>query len=214
MGQRSQIYVRFPVDNGYDGKKGYGLIANYYQWNYGERMISRCRYALEFIRDASIQEYLHWYFGSNYEKFRRYLDVNFDKKDIMISTDIIKEYVEFWEECSAKCKDEYERDFNYFVFDGQDNNNGKLLIDIRKDVVKYVFLGREAYDSDVMDAEGYMVWDNNETWRNREYIDVKTCEENIEAINGLAELMTEDEVKDFLNCKYENEPKLPLTSEK
>lgn len=34
MGQRSQIYIRY--ENG--EKKG--LIANYYSWNYGEKMIS------------------------------------------------------------------------------------------------------------------------------------------------------------------------------
>lgn len=40
MGQRSQIYVRYNKKdmNGVNCKK---LIANYYQWNYGERMISR-----------------------------------------------------------------------------------------------------------------------------------------------------------------------------
>ena len=38
MGQRSQIYIR------YNGKL---IVANYYQWNYGERMISRCRSILE-----------------------------------------------------------------------------------------------------------------------------------------------------------------------
>ena len=41
MGQRSQIYVRY-------NKKL--VIANYYQWNYGEQMISRARYGIEYIR--------------------------------------------------------------------------------------------------------------------------------------------------------------------
>ena len=45
MGQRSQIYVRYQKDDA-----NY-LVARYYQWNYGERMISRCRHTLEWIRE-------------------------------------------------------------------------------------------------------------------------------------------------------------------
>jgi len=42
MGQRSQIYVRY-------NKKL--VVTNYYQWNYGERMIRRARYGIEYIKD-------------------------------------------------------------------------------------------------------------------------------------------------------------------
>ena len=41
MGQRSQIYVRYNGDI---------IVANYYQWNYAERMISRTRSILEYIK--------------------------------------------------------------------------------------------------------------------------------------------------------------------
>lgn len=44
MGQRSQIYVRYNKSNTQKG-----LIANYYSWNYSERMISRARWGIEFI---------------------------------------------------------------------------------------------------------------------------------------------------------------------
>ena len=48
MGQRSQIYVRFNKENGQSG-----LIANYYGWNFGERMISRARACLKNILSCS-----------------------------------------------------------------------------------------------------------------------------------------------------------------
>lgn len=44
MGQRSQIYIRFNDNRMESGK---GLIALYYQWNYGERMVSRARQIIE-----------------------------------------------------------------------------------------------------------------------------------------------------------------------
>lgn len=41
MGQRSQIFVRYQET---DGTRK--LVARYYGWNYGERMISRARHHL------------------------------------------------------------------------------------------------------------------------------------------------------------------------
>lgn len=86
MGQRSQIYVRY-------NKKL--VITNYYQWNYGERMISRARYGIEYIKENYL-EYRTWIFNneSDMEKLRRIFDVNFDMKDIVMSIDIIKEWKE------------------------------------------------------------------------------------------------------------------------
>lgn len=63
MGQRSQIYLR------YNGKL---VFASYFQWNYGERMISRARWGIEHVkwysdekydfafRDISYAEYGEW----------------------------------------------------------------------------------------------------------------------------------------------------------
>ena len=58
MGQRSQIYIRYNVNyvSGAATKNptthNYkGLIARYFGWNYGERMISRARHTLEWIKD-------------------------------------------------------------------------------------------------------------------------------------------------------------------
>ena len=84
MGMRSQIYVRF------DGQL---IIANYYQWNYSERMISRARYGIDFI--ASSSDY-KWFFlrDTNIEHLRRIFDVNFDMKDYQISQKLIDEWKE------------------------------------------------------------------------------------------------------------------------
>ena len=45
MGQRSQIYIRIKDEDG-----NTTLFAKYFQWNFGERMISRARYGIEYIK--------------------------------------------------------------------------------------------------------------------------------------------------------------------
>ena len=72
MGQRSQIYIR------YNNGEVKGLIANYYQWNYGERMISRARWGIESILDTLKYE---WYYQQkcNVTKLSRIFDVNLFK---------------------------------------------------------------------------------------------------------------------------------------
>ena len=46
MGQRSQIFVRYQET---DGTRK--LVARYYGWNYGERMISRARHTIEWLKE-------------------------------------------------------------------------------------------------------------------------------------------------------------------
>ena len=80
MGQRSQIYVRY-------NKDGINhLIARYYQWNYGERMISRCKHSIEWIK--SILDY-DWYLTTETEK---YIDmIKVDEKTNTLTYPEIKE---------------------------------------------------------------------------------------------------------------------------
>lgn len=191
MGQRSQIYVRFNVGD----KKG--LIANYYQWNYGERMISRARAGIEKILETLKYE---WYYTtkSNVTKLSRILDANFDMRDVQLSVDIINEHsVEF-----------PEKQFNEYVFFTQDNNDGKLIVDILPDGVKYAFLDYDASSDAIMDGEAYMKWDVSKEWRkygNLEEDEIRTCEDNIEYINTHATLMTKEEVREFLFYDYESD---------
>jgi len=189
MGQRSQIYVRYNIE---DGKKG--LIANYYGWNFGERMISRARWGIEHVLDTLKYG---WYYKrkDNVTKLSRIFDTNFDMRDIQISCDIIKEHAE----------DFQEESFNDYVFLMQDNNDGKLVIDILGDVVKYAFLDRDANADHIMDGESYMCWNNGEKWRESEHLtaeDIKTCEENIKFITEHATLMTKEDVEEFINHDY------------
>lgn len=196
MGQRSQIYVRFNSDD--NGKKG--LIANYYTWNYGERMISRAKWGINFIKERLKYP---WFYQrhSSIIQLSRIFDTNFDMKDIQLSHDIISEYKEFYSE------DDLSYYFNDFVFEMQDNNDGKLLVDIDNDVIKYAFLDCDANPNNVMDAEDYMVWNSGDdtSWTESECLSKQTvciCKENIKYISENAKLMSEDEVKEFINYNY------------
>lgn len=185
MGQRSQIYVR------YEGKL---IIARYYQWNYGERMISRARYGIEHMKEDLDNGFTFCFGEERYiNHYIRILDANFDMKDIVISSDILKEYAEYQ-------ADEPTLDFSQFCFMQQGNNDGMLLIDIKGKTIKYAFLDYEANTNNIMNARQYMKWDD-ENWRNSKYIGaagIRTCIDNIQAITSMAILMTEQEVKDYL----------------
>ena len=195
MGQRSQIYVRYQKDG-----VNY-LVARYYQWNYGERMISRCRHGIEWIKEMLNYD---WYLTTETEKLKRILDVNFDMQDIVMGCDIIKEYHEedFWKEDGTS--------FNEAVFKCQDNNDGKLFIDIKNGTIKYAFLDYDCDTKRIMNAEQYMNWDS-EGWITNEYIDDEQklmCFNNIKAIAEMAKLMTKEEIEDFINCDYKQEKEM------
>lgn len=196
MGQRSQIYIRYNINYGSYTTQNYkGLIARYYQWNYGERMVSRARYIIERIHSEFME--WKWCFGDaqKIEKLKRICDVNFDIKDIVFSTDIIKETEEFDEDTS-------------YLF-GQPNNDGQLFIDVTDDGIKYCFM--QYYDEgEPMDAEQYMKWncenEEHSDWHTPyEYMDKETIdytEKNIKNINEMATLMTEEEIKAFVEDDY------------
>lgn len=187
MGQRSQIYVRY-------NKKL--VVANYYQWNYGERMISRARHGIEYIKDNFI-EYRNFVFDNPHymKQLSRIFDVNFDMKDVQISTNIIEEWKEQF----------FEDNFNDVVFRWQDNNDGKLFVDILEDgTIKYAFLDTNCNVSNIMSARQYMDW-YGEYWEGNEFIEEEqkiVCKKNIKYIEKTAILMTVKEVEDFINYNY------------
>lgn len=198
MGQRSQIYVRYNGDI---------VVANYYQWNFRERMISRTRSILEYIKTNLDEGFnFKFMFDSEWDKetFRRFCDVNFDFKDIVRSSNIIIEYQEWVKDGSTE-----PRTFNDFVLLGQDNNNGKLFIDIVCDEdknysIKYALVNWDDYykpltATQYLNKECYC---NN--WKNCDYLDDEQKEytkDNIKYIKGFSK-MTVDELKDFLDSKY------------
>lgn len=187
MGQRSQIYVRH---------NGRLIIANYYQWNYAERMISRARWGIEYLKEFVDNQY-NWAFRdkSYITRFSRIFDTNFDMHDVAISCDIIKEHAELFP----------DRDFNDSVFNKQDNNDGQLFVDIQDDKILYCF--RDMYTNKIMSASRYMNWDSP-NWKKSKYTDADekaTCAENIEAIEELAQLMTKQQLENFLRGDYKEE---------
>lgn len=187
MGQRSQIYVRY-------NKKL--VVTNYYQWNYGERMISRARYGIEYIKENYLEYRTCIFNDAGYlKKLSRIFDVNFDMKDIVISQDIVEEWKEYFQ----------EDNFNEFVFRMQGNNDGKLFVDISEDgTIKYAFLDCECNTDYIMNATQYMDW-NSEEWEKSEYISEEgkqSCKENLGKIEEKAALMTKSELEDFINNDY------------
>ena len=210
MGQRSQIYIRYNVnftcdiscsinDSKISVPKVYnykGLIARYFGWNYGERMISRARYIIEEIQ-TEFMEY-KWCFGDKekLKKLKRFCETNFDMKDITFSSDILEEI-----------KDYYDGDLQY-LFE-QDNNDGQLFIDVTDNGIKYCFMSYYNED-EPMDGEHYMKWncenEDHPDWHiPYEYMTKKTItytEKNIKKINKMATLMTPEEIKSFVEDDY------------
>lgn len=186
MGHRSQIYLR---------RNGDLVFASYYQWNYGERMVSRARWGIGYIMQFLETGYEWTFRDPEYIlKMRRFFDVNFDMHDIQLSTDIMKEL----EELSPNR--DFREDFNDFVFDAQDNNDGQLFVDIEGDKIYYAFTDC-ARERTIMDAEAYMAWDDGD-WRNSKYISPEmkaACEANILAISEMAELMTPARLENFVH---------------
>ena len=127
------------------------------------------------------------------------------------SEEEIRPYLEKACKANQKCFDELiefeewkvnepELDFKQHCFIYQDNNDGKLLIDISGKNIKYAFLDSETDTKHIMSARQYMTWDC-ENWRHSKYIGaagIRTCKDNIQSINSMARLMTEQEVIDFL----------------
>lgn len=200
MGQRSQIYVRETVGNTVN------LTARYYGWNYGSRMVSRCRHTLGWLKAKTTENlfngkrYPILAIPEMYKKLERILDTNFDMKDVVLGQNIIDEYYEQYP----------EDDFNASIFFAQDNNDGKLLIDIKDGVLKYAFLNEDAETEHIMSAEEYMAWNYShyDDWRDVERLkengEVAFCEANFPEIEKLATLMTKEEVEEFLSFDYKS----------
>lgn len=216
MGQRSQMYVIAKKDN------KYYLTANYYQWNYGERMISRARGTLEQIIDDFMK--YDWYLTTDTQKLRRIMDVNWDMHDIVISSDIVKEFIYDYEEYWKTEGNTYAQDFFGFCFSGQDNNNGQMYIYIDLDVeepqIKMCFTQYTFdEDSNVLNANKYLtldlLYDEPGTWQEymnkSEYYDTETVlytEKNIKYIEEHTEMLSKEELLNILKniaSQYEHE---------
>ena len=163
MGQRSQIYIRI-TDNYNEYPK---LYAKYFQWNYGERMISRARHGIEYIKES--MEYISH--DSVQEKINRIFDINFDMKDIAFTSDLIKEWLEDFREHYTQVE---------YIFTSTANNDGKLFIDVNANgEIKVAFTD---YNLNLLSPEAREICKNNIEYINKN-VSFMTKEELQEFIN-------------------------------
>ncbi len=228
MGERSNIFVRIRAkerssDKNYKHETFFGL---YYQWCYGERMISRLRSAINFVENHIGGWRGEWAVSEErISKFKRYLAINFDMQDIVEPVDLIPEAIE-------SVKQGYD-DAKADIFN-QAENHGFIYIDITLDDpeekfgenkanIKYAFVDNEYHskksplppirsvenfaDHDIGDDERKW-YEPDPYWEDKSWGPahkenflkeiVPTTKKNIAEIEQSATLMTEDDRKDFV----------------
>lgn len=189
MGQRSQIYVIYKDNQNRDC-----ISATYFQWNYGERMISRARYLMGWIKSQN-----SFYVADSYNvfplsyvanKIRYIASVNFDYKDVVIGQDLIEEWKDYKQGVP-------NANLNDYIFHA-DNNDGCLFIDARNPKhLRYAFTTYD-YKDGVMGPEAYLKWDNvPQNIRN-----AKFTKRNINWITHNAKLMKKKELEAILKTNY------------
>ena len=159
-------------------------------------MISRARYGIDYLKrnlDNSMDDEL-------LEQINRIFDVNFDMQDIQLTGNILE-----W------LKNEYltnKEDINEYIFFEPENNDGKLFVDFDQSSkeIKYCFT-----DGGIMplSAHEYMQWNIGFGWDKKEFSSdpdwnkiSATCKKNIKAIKKDAKLMSDIELKQFINDNY------------
>ena len=188
MGQRSQIYVIYKDKQNRDC-----ISATYFQWNYGERMISRARYLMGWIK---AQNNLCGNLYSDYlpfvaHKIRYIACVNFDYKDVTIGTVLVYEWINY------NTGGVLNNDLNDYIFHA-DNNDGCLFIDARiPKQLKYAFTTYD-YKDGVMGPEAYLKWDGIP----QKIRDTKFTKRNINWITHNAKLMKKKELEAILRTTY------------
>ena len=187
MGQRSQIYVIYKDNQNRDC-----ISATYFQWNYGERMISRARYLMGWIK---AQNNLCSNLYSDYlpfvaHKIRYIASVNFDYKDVVIGQDLIEEWKDYKQGVP-------NANLNDYIFNA-DNNDGCLFIDARvPQNLRYAFTTYD-YKDGVMGPEAYLKWDDvPQKIRN-----TKFTKRNINWITHNTKLMKKAELEAILKATY------------
>lgn len=184
MGQRSQIYVIYKDNQNRDC-----ISATYFQWNYGERMVSRARYLMSWIkahdtlRSNSLSFIAH--------KIRYIASVNFDYKDVVIGSDLVEKWKNY------KTGGIINTDLNDYIFHS-DNNDGCLFIDARiPKHLRYAFTTYD-YEDSVMGPEAYLKWDQTP----KKIRDTKFTKRNINWITHNAKLMKKAELEAILRATY------------
>lgn len=226
MGERSDVFIRIRAKDTKKEKKysQTAFIGLYYQWCYGERMISRLRGAIDFIH-SFIDTWSADFVCSKQQidKFKKFWAVNFDMEDITDPTDLVAEAI-------SDLKDGY-CNTRADIFN-QAENHGYIYLDItlnsrdEKAIVKYAFVHNEYKDDEkglppVMSVEQFADWDigdgerkwfepdpywdkeENARWgktHKKNFLKnvVPYTKKNIKEIEKSASVMTEDERNEFV----------------
>ena len=181
MGQRSEIYVAIEQS---DGKKK--MTARYFGWNYAERMISRVAFTSRWLqaRQSTFSK----------EDLISIIETNFDMVDRIAS-----ERIEPVTTGSFKLHCSIDNGLN----------DGRAFIYINKDgKIKYCFTENHAFKP--LDCNKYMLFDTESCfydyqWKNKEYRNstrMKRCRNNIKWLKQNAEVMTQEELDEFLQSVY------------
>ena len=184
MGQRSQIYVIYK-----DSQNRDCISATYFQWNYGERMISRARYLMSWLKS---QDTFYGNSSLSYvaHKIRYIASVNFDYKDVVIGADLVEE----WKNHERGTTKQSINDYIFYA----DNNDGCLFIDARiPKHLRYAFTTYD-YKDGVMGPEAYLKWDRIP----KKIQDTKFTKRNINWITHNAKLMKKAELEAILKATY------------
>lgn len=189
MGQRSQIYVIYKDNQNRDC-----INATYFQWNYGERMVSRARYLMGWLKNQASFYAIDVYnvFSLSYvaNKIRYIASVNFDYKDVVIGQDLIEEWKDYKQGVP-------NANLNDYIFNA-DNNDGCLFIDARiPKQLRYAFTTYD-YKDGVMGPEAYLKWDQTP----QKIRDTKFTKRNINWITHNAKLMKKEELETILKATY------------
>ena len=187
---RSQIYIRYE-----DGKRK-GLIAKSYKDVTSQGMVSRAKWIVSFLIQTNFRN-VGCLSDELLAFLSRFTDVDLDGLNAEEGSDIIRERIEYYP----------ESDFNKYVFYEQDNQGGKLLLDIRDGIIAYAFLDWRANANHVMDAEAYMRWRRGNGWKPaKDAVDDElVCENNVSYLKENAVLMSKYDVSEYLTYKYDNE---------
>lgn len=227
MGERSNFFVRIRAKETSTAKryKYETFFGLYFQWCYGERMISRLRAAIDFAQTDLAWQSSITLRKELMDKFKQVIRTNYDMRDILDTTDLVPDAID-------NLKQGYDTvDADIF---NQAENHGFIYLDItiddpdekfgkNKPTVKYAFVQNEGKDCPVMDVVQFAdkdmgdgerkwyepdpYWDKkeNKKWgktHKKEFIKdiVPTCKKNIKAIKSDASVMTEKERRAFVKA--------------
>lgn len=196
MGQRSQTYVMWTRKD-----KGRTFVGKYHQWLYGRTFLSTGAGIILWL-DRELENTVG--LDSDPKHYREIVD------DIAALMDVACHYVYV------------SKGHNIFeVMDGPEesiftdcaNNDGQLYIMIMPDKkkIKYCFTDDQIFDLDevrIMDCHEWFEWDYRDLkdpGKMDSLLNSNEVKQCLETFDTLAELMTRDELKDFVNYDYRKE---------